>query len=305
MRVSTLFKVVLFAIGALIVVLLTRSWVDDRAEQSRLRETLQSQKVLIDGADARERQRDAGLKEALAKIAAEKRAAHTPAEMAEAIGRYASLPGAIDAMPAGTSPGPVGKTSRGAGSEGSDGAGDRVLALAPPQFGSSPSTVNHQSVLAAESEDAATNGRNALPSGANAASANRSGVGTAAVPAFERERSEAGESALNGLPSHLTPLNSLRSPSARLPAADLKPLYEYVQDCRSCQLQLETAKRDSVDSTAKIVGLTRERDAAVAAAKGGSVWRRVRRNALWLSLGVCGGVVGAELMARARPHTLE
>lgn len=78
-------------------------------------------------------------------------------------------------------------------------------------------------------------------------------------------------------------------PVAQLPAADLKPLYDYVQDCRACQAQLATAKQNASDDAAKIAALTRERDAAVTAAKGGSFLRRLRRNALWFLVGAAAG----------------
>jgi hypothetical protein len=84
------------------------------------------------------------------------------------------------------------------------------------------------------------------------------------------------------------------APAAQLPAADLKPLYDYVQDCRACQAQLAAAKLNSADDATKIAAVTRERDAAVTAAKGGSVWRRLRRNALWFMVGAAAGYGAAE-----------
>jgi len=84
------------------------------------------------------------------------------------------------------------------------------------------------------------------------------------------------------------------APTAQLPAADLKPLYDYVQDCRACQAQLAAAKLNSADDDAKIAALTRERDAAITASKGGSVWRRLRRNALWFVVGAAAGYTTAK-----------
>jgi len=79
--------------------------------------------------------------------------------------------------------------------------------------------------------------------------------------------------------------------AAEIPAADLAPLYDYVQDCRACQLQLTAAKQNATDDAAKIRALTRERDAAVTAAKGGSFWLRLKRNAHWLAIGAAVGAV--------------
>ena len=78
-------------------------------------------------------------------------------------------------------------------------------------------------------------------------------------------------------------------PSAEIPSADLKPLYNYVQDCRACQARLAAATQNSADDAAKIAALTRERDAAVTASKGGSFWRQLRRNALWFAVGAGAG----------------
>lgn len=80
-------------------------------------------------------------------------------------------------------------------------------------------------------------------------------------------------------------------PAAQIPASDLKPLYDYVQDCRSCQAQLATAKLNAADNAAKLAAITRERDAALTAAKGGTFWRRLRRNALWFAVGAGAGAV--------------
>ncbi len=79
------------------------------------------------------------------------------------------------------------------------------------------------------------------------------------------------------------------APTAQIPVADLKPLFDYVQDCRSCQAKLAAAKQDSVDNAAKLGAVTKERDAALATAKGGTFWRRLRRNALWFVIGAGAG----------------
>jgi hypothetical protein len=79
------------------------------------------------------------------------------------------------------------------------------------------------------------------------------------------------------------------APSAQIPAADLKPLFDYVQDCRYCQAQLAVAKQNATDNAAKLAALTRERDASVATAKGGTFWQRLRRNALWFVVGAGAG----------------
>jgi hypothetical protein len=81
------------------------------------------------------------------------------------------------------------------------------------------------------------------------------------------------------------------APSAQIPSADLKPLFDYVQDCRACQAQLAAAKLNSADDATKLAAVTRERDAALTAAKGGTFWQRLRRNALWFAVGAGAGAV--------------
>jgi hypothetical protein len=82
-----------------------------------------------------------------------------------------------------------------------------------------------------------------------------------------------------------TAVSNSFSSTAEIPAADLKPLYDYVQDCRACQTRLAAYTQDAADNQAKIAALTRERDAAITASKGGTFWRRFRSDAIWLAIG--------------------
>jgi hypothetical protein len=81
---------------------------------------------------------------------------------------------------------------------------------------------------------------------------------------------------------------------AILPADDLKPLYDFALDCKACQAKLAASQADLTDERAKTAVLTRERDEAVRAAKGGSLLRRVARNAKWLAIGVMAGAIAAK-----------
>jgi hypothetical protein len=79
-------------------------------------------------------------------------------------------------------------------------------------------------------------------------------------------------------------------PMAQIPLEDLKPLYDFAQDCRSCQAQLSASQADLRDERTKSAALATERDAAVKAAKGGGFWSRLKRDAKWLAIGVGIGV---------------
>jgi len=107
--------------------------------------------------------------------------------------------------------------------------------------------------------------------------------GTAAHPLSSQAPAPSSQNS-NPLPS---------APSAQIPAADLKPLFDYVQDCRVCQAQLAAAQKNSADDATKIAALTRERDAAITASKGGNFFRQLRRNALWFAIGAAGGYIAA------------
>lgn len=81
---------------------------------------------------------------------------------------------------------------------------------------------------------------------------------------------------------------------ARIPQEDLKPLFDYLQDCRACKLQLDSARADLTDEHTKIEALTHERDAALRAARGGGFWARVKHAAKWFVIGaVAGAAAGA------------
>ena len=97
--------------------------------------------------------------------------------------------------------------------------------------------------------------------------------------ALRRRRDEAASACLAGRLSRLAQLRRAGS------KADLKPLYNYVQDCRECQLRLAAANLNLADDAKRIAALTTERDAAVTAAKGGTLWSRMRRNLLWFAVG--------------------
>jgi len=80
---------------------------------------------------------------------------------------------------------------------------------------------------------------------------------------------------------------------AIIPTVDLKPLYDFAIDCKTCQAKLAAAQADLTDERAKTTVLAHERDEAVRAAKGGSLLRRITRNAKWLAIGALAGAVAA------------
>jgi hypothetical protein len=79
-----------------------------------------------------------------------------------------------------------------------------------------------------------------------------------------------------------------------IPSQDLKPLYDFALDCKSCQAKLAAAQGDLADERAKTAALGKERDAALKAAKGGGLWRRMTRAAKWFAIGAAAGALAAK-----------
>lgn len=88
--------------------------------------------------------------------------------------------------------------------------------------------------------------------------------------------------------------NTSDNPKLVLPPGDLKPLYDFALDCKACQAQLAAAQADLKDEQAKGQALSRERDDALRAARGGSVLRRVARAAKWFAIGAAAGAIAAK-----------
>lgn len=82
--------------------------------------------------------------------------------------------------------------------------------------------------------------------------------------------------------------------NAVIPAADLKPLYDFTLDCQACQAKLSATQNDLADEKTKTAALTKERDDAVRIAKGGSALRRITRAAKWFLLGAAAGAIAAK-----------
>jgi hypothetical protein len=90
------------------------------------------------------------------------------------------------------------------------------------------------------------------------------------------------------------PARDSNQTQAVIPAEDLKSLYDFTLDCKACQSKLTATQGDLADERSKTAVLTRERDEAVRAAKGGSVFRRMARAAKWLAIGAAFGAIAVE-----------
>jgi type II secretory pathway pseudopilin PulG len=78
----------------------------------------------------------------------------------------------------------------------------------------------------------------------------------------------------------------LEEPKVEMPVANLKPLYDYGVTCTECQDRVSKLTADLAGAAQREQSITKERDAAIKAAKGGSFWARTKRT---LKTAVCAG----------------
>jgi hypothetical protein len=103
---------------------------------------------------------------------------------------------------------------------------------------------------------------------------------------IEPARSSQSQTGSSNLPNDI-------EPKVNFPAADLKPLYDFSANCKACQAKLGAAQADLADEKVKSQALSRERDDALRAAKGGSVLQRIARAAKWFAIGAAAGAIAA------------
>jgi hypothetical protein len=146
------------------------------------------------------------------------------------------------------------------------------------------------SATPATSTGQVTRAGNKSVDGAGAAGAAKSaGAQTAASPGAP----SANASPTPAVPTDLAPI------VANIPQADLKPLYDYLENCQATTLDDSTARKDLADEQTQITALTKERDAAVSSAKGGGFWTRFRRGAKWFAIGAAAGAIAGGAVVAA------
>lgn len=111
------------------------------------------------------------------------------------------------------------------------------------------------------------------------------------LPVPLQEQSLAVTPVRNAAPDHP---DSPQPKDVVLPSEDLKPLYDFAVDCKACQARLAVAQADLSDEKAKTQTLSKERDAALRIARGGSFWKRVGRAAKWFAIGAAAGALAVK-----------
>ncbi|MGH9746900.1 MAG: hypothetical protein ACRD59_12430 [Candidatus Acidiferrales bacterium] len=356
-------EILAVCISLLVATLAFHAWLSSHDDQLRLQSTLASQKLVLDAADARERDRNATLKDTLAQIESLKRQVQTPEQILRELPKYLPLPQPITlsnessanarASTPHTDPNTITEaaTNSGADQQGTPTAPQRLAPIAARQgttssaktassaktwlnallhpsqrgafAGGAPSATQSalpgsgqqssvhpgqtpQSQLGSRAPDAQLSSNSSPQSQTSQDTNNRGTIAPAeATPALSilpDPAHDAGTANFHESSPHaaaqplIPPATAPTSSAAQIPTADLKPLFDFVQECRTCQIQLTAAKQDAADNAQKITALTRERDAAVTAAKGGTLWLRLRRNSHWLAIGAA---VSAGLLCAA------
>ena len=264
----------------LVVGLAAHTWLLSHDEQQRLQSTLAAQKQILDAADSRQRSRDAALSNTLAEIQKLKATTQSSQQLVAELQKYLALPQPITLVDQGLSLSkPIKKNpslTRLATQHSQASEAPKAPTTGQPSD-DSPSVGRQGSLLTGlNPPPSASAADHPEPSPPDSLLSTGQLPGSASIPISQ-----------SGRPGNLCPTSS--DCAAEIPAADLKPLYNYVQDCGACNAQLAVAKQNASDDAAKISALTRERDAAIAASKGGSFWRRLRHDAFILSVGTAIG----------------
>ena len=248
---------------ALVLLLATAvifSWREARSDSAELKTQLAAANQALAATTGRQQDRDAKLTDVLAGIAAEKKAAATPDQLLAGIAAAIGLPAPLQLRSAQT-------------------------AAAKPQS------------------------KVATPAGANSAAGKSAGKPTPPNPLRDTPNSTPGDASTT--PSAISQNESANgpapastasganvvqpsAPAAKIPTADLRPLYDYILDCKSCQAKLTASQADLLDEKSKTAILTKSRDDAVRAAKGGSLWKRTLRAAKWFAIGAAAGAIAAK-----------
>ncbi len=317
-------EIAAFLAAVLVAVLACNAWLASHDEQQRLQSTLAAQKQIISAADDRERTRDAALSQTLAQIEKLKRATQTPEQIVRDLPNYLPLPQPITLVrnsPTNSSDGSSQDSRRPtANPRNSIAPGDAAVAsttsldnlsLPASAAGADVRLADHPLCeKASESRSAQTickdgkdtalefTGPDRAPESGLESPTKKSGAGEPSARASRGAAAAPTKNSVNLYATHATNPNSPSQPpsptqpcadaadcTAQIPAADLKPLYNYIQDCRACQAKLAAANQNAADDAKKIAALMQERNAAITAAKGGTFWHRLQRNATWLAAG--------------------
>ncbi len=280
----TLQKAILVILLTAVLIFVGITWQESRNDRARLESTIAAQQRIINAAESREKDRDTALQTTLAQIAATKQSTQTPEQILRALPEFLHLPDPITLSQQSSATINPGKGSAPSGNEpqfpGARSASISAFNSAPSNSSNRNSATAPPKIPNSAPQDVAASDSDFLPTSnlkSDVVDLLPEGPFPAAIPTSTQSSSSA--------PATTNHSQSPTGQSATIPASDLKPLFDYIQDCRACQAQLKATQADLTDEKASNSALTRERDAAIAANKGGSLWHRLKRNAKWLAAG--------------------
>jgi len=263
--VSTVAILAALAVGGIAL----RSWLEAHDDRLQMQATLDAQKQLIVAAEQREQQRATELQDTLARIADLKRQVQTPQQIIRELPQYLQLPQPIQLAPAGSA---QAISAAGTPAQHGSGMGASTAPTGAAQARPADGTPVQQGTGAGATTPSSASLRDWLEPQLSLNAANKTTANASAANAT-------------------APRGANAAPAVQFPVEDLKPLYDFVQDCRACKAQLDAARADLTDERATSAALTKQRNAAVKAAKGGSFWSRLGRNVKWFALGAGVGVI--------------
>ncbi len=262
------------------------TWEEARIDRARLEVAIASQQQIIDASENRERSRDAALKSTLAQIAATKKTVETPTQILSALQQSLDLP---EPIALGTKI--ENKLEKGiTKSKNSDHLPSKSTAGIPsaePRRDVKDLEQPQSSLLPTTADDSSQ----VTPSSSEHSGSSISNLKYELRDFFARKSQSPAKSTLSSS-DYLSPvgyvlnLHSNSTEIASIPTADLKPLFDNLENCYSSEAQLATEQADLADERNRSASLTKERDAAITSAKGGNLWHRVKQNSKWLAVGV-------------------
>jgi hypothetical protein len=278
---KTAFAILILAVSAFAGI----TWEESRSDRARLELAIASQQQIIGASENRERTRDAALKITLAQIAATKKDAGTPTQILSALQQSLELPQAItlQANTENTLGKGITKSQNPADFPASpatrihiSGSNRNDKHLVQPQSSSPPATVNDSAESEASSSDFSNSSISNLKYEIRGFFARKSQFpANSALSAGDHPSPDGNVVSLHSNPAETT----------SIPIVDLKPLLDNIENCHSSDAQLATAQADLADEKNRSASLTKERDAAMASAKGGNLWHHLERNSKWLAVG--------------------
>lgn len=90
-------------------------------------------------------------------------------------------------------------------------------------------------------------------------------------------------------PGEMSTLGDQMAAIARIPTQDLKPIYDAVENCKECELQLDSLQAQLAATKLRLQAAEKERDEALVIAKGGSRRTRFKRAIKWFVIGAAAG----------------